>query len=311
MQTILVKNLCKNFGTFSLSNINLQVSKGEFLALIGENGAGKTTLLSLIGGLLKPSKGEIFIMGKNVTSPKVTSKLIGFVHQYISLPELLKVKEVLTLEARMRNLKQDVVEEALELAGLNSYWNTKIFALSEGCKRKVAVVKPLLHHPPVLLLDEPTVGLDPITRENIWKYLLKLKKTGLTAIISTNYLDEAEYLCDRVVFIINGSIAVERSINELKSLGQVIVVTLKEKNDLEDIPNYLLKKHENIFLSITLKENRLEIVTKIKPYLALPIIVNCIIEKNLHIMSISCMENSLERILRNYYKKEKESTIKN
>lgn len=217
MKTIAVKNLCKNYGKkFSLVDINLDVNEKEFVALLGENGAGKTTLLKLISGLLKPLRGEILILGNNIRNLKHLTGFLGVVSQYTGLPDLLKVKEFLRLEARLRNLNEKVIIEGLELAGLQAYANTKICDLSEGSKRKIVIIKALLHRPKILLLDEPTVGLDPFVRNEIWEHLLNIKKTGVSAIVSTNYLYEAEYLCKRIVFIMQGKIIADTTIDEFK-----------------------------------------------------------------------------------------------
>lgn len=218
MEVIKVLDIHKRFGKQAvLSDINLSLWEGEFLAFVGSNGAGKTTLLRLISGLSRPTKGEVFIMGHNNREPKMINELLGVIHQYTGLPDFLKVKEFFNLEIRSRNVKPKAVKEAMELAQLMPYEDIMIRELSEGTKRKMVIVKALFHDPKILLLDEPTVGLDPVIQNDIWNHLLSLKRKGISAIIATNQLREAEQLCDRVVFIKEGRIAEEEMVEKLKS----------------------------------------------------------------------------------------------
>lgn len=218
MQVIKVINIHKRFGKKSvLSDINFSLMEGEFLAFLGVNGAGKTALLRLIGGLSSPTVGEVFIMGYHNRKIKEINELLGVVHQYTGLPEYLKIKEFFNLEIRSRRLEPQAMQEIIELARLKPYEDSLISKLSEGTKRKIVIAKALFHNPKILLLDEPTVGLDPVVQSEIWDYLLALKKKKISAIIATNQLREAEHLCDRVIFIKEGRIVAGETVERLKS----------------------------------------------------------------------------------------------
>lgn len=214
MNTVIqVVNLHKKYDShFSLTDINLSLNEGEFLAFVGNNGAGKTTLLRLISGLLKPTQGEVLIMDSRVQEVKSIAKWLGIVHQYSGFPDFIKVSEFFKFEKRSRGLDEKVVQEAIDFARLRPYMNTMLCKLSEGTRRKIAIIKSLLHGPKILLLDEPTVGVDPVMQEEIWEYLKSLKRNKLSAIIATNNLREVESLCDRVMFMFDGQVIAEEKV---------------------------------------------------------------------------------------------------
>jgi ABC-type multidrug transport system ATPase subunit len=210
MNVVDVLNISKKYGKNTiLNNVSLALKKNEYFALVGNNGSGKTTLLRIVSGLVTPTEGKVFIMGHNSSNLKHLSNLIGVVHQYTGLPEYMKVKEFFRIEIKCRNLKPDLIQYAMRLGHLKCYENTMINTLSEGTKRKIVLIKAILHNPQILILDEPTVGIDPIMQQEIWEQLLILKTKGVSAIIATNNMNEAERLCDRVGFMHNGDIISE------------------------------------------------------------------------------------------------------
>lgn len=196
----------KRRGNLVLNNVSFRLLEGELLGLVGRNGAGKTTLLRLLCGLANPSSGTIRVLGKTVKSAKDLANLVGVVHQHSGLPEMIKARELFDLEVRARGLKRHDVDELLEVAKINPFMEEMLGRLSSGTQRKVAIIKALLHRPRILLLDEPTAGLDPVVRQGIWKVLLRMKNGAGCAVIATNDLHEAQVLCDRILVIKDGTI---------------------------------------------------------------------------------------------------------
>lgn len=303
MQAIYANKLAKRFKDFYLQEITFHVEEGEFLALAGSNGAGKTTILRLISGLMQPSHGEVFIMGNKLKDPKELNQWLGVVPQYTGLPELLTVKEFLSMEARLRGLKQSVVEEVLELAELRPFIDRKIVELSEGNKRKVVIIKALLHKPRVLLLDEPTVGLDPIVRYDIWNYLLSLKQMKVAAVIATNHLYEAEYLCDSVLFIMGGKMVAYGKVDDIKQKGikgkNVVRVVIRDASQHAEgyLSKYLKDKEPDLFLEVSDSKKGLEIVSQNEISDILPVIVKHLYAIDTPILSIYPGDDSLESFM--------------
>jgi ABC-2 type transport system ATP-binding protein len=220
MEVLKLNNVRKRLSEhFAIDGVSFALGDGEFLALLGRNGAGKTTLLRLISGLVWPECGEITILGHSPRRVKDLSEHIGVVHQHSSLPDFLTVEKYLKLESKMKKATPDRVAQAIELAALGPFMNVRIRDLSQGTRRKVAIVKAIMHRPRILFLDEPTVGLDPVVREEIFNTLLALKGERVSAVFATNDLYEAERLCERVLFIEQGRLVGEASIGQLRSQG--------------------------------------------------------------------------------------------
>ena len=195
----------------AINNISLKIEKGEVFGLLGPNGAGKTTTISILCGFFAPSHGEVYIDGLSVTKDKEQIKsIIGIVPQEIALYPTLTAYENLQFIGRMYGLKGKVLKsritEFMDLLGLDEHTNKKVGAFSGGMKRRVNLIAGLLHHPKIVFLDEPTVGVDVQSRNLIIQYLYELNKAGTTIIYTSHYLQEAETLCKRVAFIDNGNI---------------------------------------------------------------------------------------------------------
>jgi ABC-type multidrug transport system ATPase subunit len=204
MEVLRLNNVRKKLGDhFAIDDVSFALREGDFLSLLGRNGAGKTTLLRLISGLMWPDLSEY----------------LGVVHQHSSLPDFLTVANYLKLESKMRRASPETVDRAVELAALKSFLKVRIRDLSQGTKRKVAIVKAIMHRPRILLLDEPTAGLDPVVREEVFEMLLALKRERVSAVFATNDLYEAERLCERVLFIEQGRLIDDASIEQLRSKG--------------------------------------------------------------------------------------------
>jgi ABC-2 type transport system ATP-binding protein len=204
-------NLKKRFGsTVALDDISFEVKKGETFGLLGPNGAGKTTTIQLLCGLLKPDSGIVTLNGKTDPSLIEVRLSLGIVPQTLAVYEELSAEENLRVFGRIYGLSgqrlKDRVRDCLEIAGLVQRSRERVSKYSGGMKRRLNMVCSLLHEPPLLLLDEPTVGVDPQSRNSIFDTIEAMKKQGRTIIYTTHYMEEAERLCDRVAILDHGRI---------------------------------------------------------------------------------------------------------
>ncbi|AFR28086.1 ABC transporter ATP-binding protein [Arthrobacter sp. Rue61a] len=214
---ISARNLTKAYGDLTaVDNISFDVPAGESFGLLGPNGAGKSTTMKMIGGVSQRTSGTLNIMGLDPEShgPEVRAHL-GVVPQQDNLDEELRVRENLIVYGRYFGLPLSYLrpkaDELLEFAQLTDKANSKVDALSGGMKRRLTIARSLINEPRILLLDEPTTGLDPQARHILWDRLFRLKESGVTLILTTHYMDEAEQLCDRLIVVDKGRIMAEGS----------------------------------------------------------------------------------------------------
>ncbi|MCS7279848.1 MAG: ABC transporter ATP-binding protein [Thermodesulfobacteriaceae bacterium] len=223
-----VKNLVKTYGGKRVvDGISFWVKKGEVFGLIGPNGAGKTTIIKILTTLVKPDEGEVFINGSNLfKEPQEIKKIIGVVPQENNLDRDLTVYENLLIYGmlhKVRDLKRKI-EEVLNLVELWDRRNSLTSTLSGGMQRRLVIARAFLPDPPILFLDEPTVGLDPQIRKFIWELIRRSKAKGKTIILTTHYIEEAENLCERVGIIHKGKLMAIGTPLELKEgLGRFVV----------------------------------------------------------------------------------------
>lgn len=228
-----VKNLTKVYGELhALDGINLQIFEGEVMSLIGVNGAGKTTLSSILATLHPATSGDVLYRGKSIYSSLAKyRKILGFCPQKPNLDSYLNVKENLVFAGRYFLMTQKESEKRanklLEQFDLVKYQNFNVNTLSGGNKQRLVIARSLMHKPKVIILDEPTVGLDPDIRRQLWAIIKGLKEFGVTVILTTHYLDEAEVLSDRVCFIHNGKVILTETMDTLKQVN--------DSDSLEDI----------------------------------------------------------------------------
>ena len=218
---IRAKGLTKTYGDFTaVAGIDFTVTRGESFGLLGPNGAGKSTTMRMIASTLLRNGGELEILGRdpNLKGPVIRSHL-GVVPQQDNLDEELKVWENLMAYGRYfglsRTFLRDKIDELLEFAQLTDKRDSKVNALSGGMKRRLTIARGLINEPEILMLDEPTTGLDPQARHILWDRLFRLKEQGVTLIITTHYMDEAEQLCDRLIVMDKGRIMAEGAPAEL------------------------------------------------------------------------------------------------
>jgi ABC-2 type transport system ATP-binding protein len=232
-----VKGVHKSFKTVqAVKGIDLVVHKGQFVAILGPNGAGKTTLVEMIEGIQKPDKGDIFIMGKKwAGNQDELHNIIGLSLQETYFIDKLRVSETLKLFASFYGLNHDRVSEIMMLVGLEEKKKARVGNLSGGQRQKLALGIALLNNPKILLLDEPTTGLDPNARRELWGILLKLKEKSQTSIIlTTHYMEEAEQLCDHIIIMDHGVVLEEGTLNHLlneSKSGKIIEFTLEKSPD--------------------------------------------------------------------------------
>lgn len=221
-QIIEVSHLTKKFGAFTAVNeITFSVNKGEIFGFLGANGAGKTTAIKMLNGLLKPDSGKATVAGFNVfTQAQHIRQNIGYMSQRFSLYEDLTVKENFRFYAGIYGLKRKAIEaKTSELLKKLNFEQTKdqlIGSLPLGWKQKLAFSLSIFHEPKVVFLDEPTSGVDPVTRRQFWEMIYEAAEQGITLFVTTHYMDEAEY-CDRISIMVDGKIEAMGTPSELKS----------------------------------------------------------------------------------------------
>ena len=206
-----VKNLTKSFGAFTAVNhITFSVRKGEIFGFLGANGAGKTTAMRMLCGLSKPTSGEGFVAGYDIEKqPEMVKKSIGYMSQKFSLYEDLKVWENIRLFAGIYGIDGKIIgkktDETLQKIGLMNEKNTLVKELPFGWKQKLSFSVAIFHEPKIVFLDEPTGGVDPITRRQFWEMIYEAAEKGITIFVTTHYMDEAEY-CNRISIMVDGRI---------------------------------------------------------------------------------------------------------
>ncbi len=292
---IKVKNLHKHFKELKAVNgINLEINKGEYVALLGPNGAGKTTLVEMIEGIQFPTSGEILIKERTwKNNEDELHHIIGLSLQETVFMDKVTVEETLHLFASFYELGKARIEEILDLVNLVEKRKSFVVNLSGGQKQRLALGIALLNNPEILLLDEPTTGLDPGARREIWDILMTLKKEhNTTLILTTHYMEEASYLCDKIVIMDKGEILAEGSLEDLLSehkKGEVISFEANQTITEAELPDskVIIKK------IINPDSNKGEVIVEdIVGYL--PGFLNFIKDKGLVLTSLECRKMTLD-----------------
>lgn len=218
---IQTRDLTRKFGDFTaVDHISFDVARGEIFGFLGANGAGKTTAIKMLTGLLSPTAGEGSVAGYDIyTQSEFIKKTIGYMSQRFSLYDDLSVKENIRFYGGVYGLKRETLQdkymEILEKVGLEEVLDSRVSSLPLGWKQKLAFSISLIHDPQIVFLDEPTGGVDPITRRQFWEMIYKASEDGITVFVTTHYMDEAEY-CDRVSIMVDGRIDALDTPEELK-----------------------------------------------------------------------------------------------
>ena len=239
---VFVENLQKRYGdTQAVRDLSFEVKPGEIFGLLGPNGAGKTTTIRCLCTLTTPDSGRLEVAGVSVTEqPKMARQRLGYVAQEVALDKVLTGREMLQLQAALYHLPkafaQQRIEQTIELLGLADWADRKTGTYSGGIRKRLDLAAGLLHQPDVLILDEPTVGLDIESRTAIWEFLQQLRQAGTTVLMSSHYLEEIDALADRVAIIDQGAVIATGTPSELKDRvgGDRITLRIREFSPLEE-----------------------------------------------------------------------------
>ena len=299
MELIRVNQLTKKFDELTaVDHISFSIEEGEIFGFLGPNGAGKTTTLSILSTLLSPTSGEAYVNGFNVKSNQnEVRRSIGVVFQDPTLDEELTARENMLIHGRLYGMKKpgNKVNELLELVELGQWKNKLVKNFSGGMKQRLEIARGLLHEPKILFLDEPTLGLDPQTRNHLWDYIKKMnREKNVTIILTTHYMDEADKLSDRVAIIDHGKIVAMDTPGNLKELigGSILRIETKSGSEVEQLladQEWIEKTSQHdgfVDIAVQNAEKRIAEVMKIL--------------KDIPIDSVSVRIPSLEEVFLNY-----------
>ena len=294
-----VKNLSKNYSknnstsVNALNNLNLDVKQGEIFGLLGPNGAGKSTFINILGGIVIKSKGSVNVWGYDLDKdPRQVRASLGIVPQEVNLDPFFNPRKLLELHAGMYGVKKkdQITEEILKLVSLENNADSYARSLSGGMKRRLLIAKALVHKPPILILDEPTAGVDVELRKNLWENVKLLNKIGVTIILTTHYLIEAEQMCDRIGILSNGNLVAldttKNLINKIKT--KIVTFTINGKNKIDQIPLKSLK-------ILSQEENRITVSYE-KNNIKIDEIISFFSNKNINILDISTDDGNIEDV---------------
>jgi ABC-2 type transport system ATP-binding protein len=294
-----VKNLNKIYSkkglmsTQALKNLNLQVKEGEIFGLLGPNGAGKSTFINILGGSVIKTDGEVNVWGFNLDkNPRQVRASIGIVPQEVNLDPFFSPKKLLELQAGLYGIKKKdrITDAILKLVSLEKQANSYSRSLSGGMKRRLLVAKAMVHQPPIIILDEPTAGVDVDLRKTLWQNLRSLNNQGITIILTTHYLEEAEKMCNRIGILNHGElVALDTTENLLDRIQTKIVhFTIDKKSNITDNALESLK----IILN---NQNKLSVSYE-KSKINIDIILSMLKEQNIKIIDISTDDGDLEDV---------------
>jgi len=297
------RDLTKKFGTLiAVDRLNIKVEHGEVFGLLGPNGAGKTTTISMLCTILKPTSGTAIVNGFDIIKqPAQVRKSLGIVFQEPSVDDRLTGRENMVMHANLYGVPSKVakkrIKTLLKLVELDQRADNLLRTYSGGMRRRLEIARGLIHYPRVLFLDEPTIGLDPQTREHIWNYIKKLaKEEDITIILTTHYMDEADQLCDRIAIVDYGKIVALDTPDNLKaSLGEeTITIKTSEPQKLSQ-----LLKEAGLVRKTTLSRNELTVYVK-NGHEIMPRIVEAGANAGTRIDSISLHEPNLGDVFLHY-----------
>ncbi len=277
----------------ALNNLNLDVNEGEIFGLLGPNGAGKTTFINILGGTVIKTSGKVNIHGFDLDeNPRQVRASIGIVPQEVNLDPFFSPRKILELQAGLYGIKKKdrITETVLKLVSLNNQADSYARSLSGGMKRRLLMSKALVHQPPIIILDEPTAGVDVDLRKNLWNNVRLLNDLGVTIILTTHYLEEAEKMCDRIGILNKGELVALDTTNNLLNRIQTKKVIFKINKKIE-IKDEILKSLK----IISNKENEL-CVSYEKNKIKIEEIINFIKTKGIEINDVVTFDADLEDV---------------
>jgi ABC-2 type transport system ATP-binding protein len=272
MYALEINHVVKRYGSFTaLNDINFKIEAGEFVGLLGVNGAGKTSLISSIAGI-NNFEGEIKVAGYNVISEVVKSKQsLGVVPQELAFDPFLTVYQALKFQSGLYGVKnnKEWLFEVIERMHLTDKINSNTRTLSGGMKRRLMVAQALVHKPPVIILDEPTTGVDVEIRQSLWGFIAQLHKSGHTILLTTHYLEEVEKLCNKIIMIDKGKIisqsTKENLIAECSNLPTTLEIETQDAKFIDSLEPLVLKKDGSSFtLKLENNERLLDILNQFR-----------------------------------------------
>ena len=294
-----VKNLKKTYSkkgsnvVEALKSLNLEVKEGEIFGLLGPNGAGKSTFINILGGSVIKSEGKVNVWGFDLDkNPRQARASIGIVPQEVNVDPFFRPRDLLELQAGLYGVKKKdrITDTILKLVSLENQANSYSRSLSGGMKRRLMVAKAMVHQPPVIILDEPTAGVDVDLRQKLWENVRSLNDKGVTIILTTHYLEEAEKMCDRIGILSHGElVALDTTKNLLNKIQTKVVnfITDKKPNISEiDLKSLNVISNENGKLCVSYEKSKISIDQ----------IINCIIAQNIKIFDISTDDGDLEDV---------------
>ena len=290
-----ISGLKKSYGnTLALQKVDLSIKKGEFFGLLGPNGAGKTTTISILTGLVFRDEGSTLVFGEDtVENFRYTRSKIGIAAQELSVDWFFSIEKLLYFQAGYYGLsKKDAKESVnslLERLGLDKKRSSRLRQLSGGMKRRFQLAKALVHDPDIIILDEPTAGVDVELRRSLWKYLNELHSEGKTILLTTHYIEEAEQLCENIAIIDEGKILKKGSPKELTQELGSSGITIKIGDARNKFDSFLSD------YSYTFSDNRLHFSVK-NPDVAMPDIIQKLSKNNIKIQSVESNSSSLEDV---------------
>lgn len=298
MDAITIKDLRKSYsGTVALKGVNISIREGEFFGLLGPNGAGKTTTINILTGLVRKDAGETKVFGSDtVTDFRFTRKQVGISAQEFTQDWFFPLDKLLLFQAGYYGIKSadaiDRVEALLDRLGLKEKRNARIRQLSGGMKRRFQIAKALVHDPKILILDEPTAGVDVELRHELWRFFSELHNEGKTILLTTHYIEEAEMLCDKVAIIDSGKVVSEGSPKELIGKDATSGITIFLSESFQGLESIL---HDYVY---TDDDKRIHFSTK-DPEGDMPKIIRILSESGAHIQRIETDKSSLEDVFLN------------
>jgi ABC-2 type transport system ATP-binding protein len=294
-----VKNLKKNYTSkltgevCALNNLNLNVKEGEIFGLLGPNGAGKTTFINILAGTVIKTAGEVNVWGFDLDkNPRQVRASVGIVPQEVNLDPFFSPRKLLELQAGLYGIKENerITDTILNLVSLEKQANSYARSLSGGMKRRLLMAKALVHQPPIVFLDEPTAGVDVELRKNLWKNVRLLNDLGVTIILTTHYLEEAEEMCERIAVLNKGNIVALDSTKNLLDRIQTKKVTFKTNKKVD------IKEEDLESLKILSKTNTEICVSYEKSKINMEKLINLIKMNNVEIIDISTDDGDLEDV---------------
>ena len=296
---LIVENLKKNYKKNSsqtikaIENLNLEVKQGEIFGLLGPNGAGKSTFINILAGTVLKTSGQINVWGFDIDkNPRQVRASIGIVPQEVNLDPFFSPRKLLELQAGMYGVKKKdrITDTILKIVSLDNQSNSYARGLSGGMKRRLMIAKALVHQPPIVILDEPTAGVDVELRQQLWENVKLLNKNGVTIILTTHYLNEAEEMCDRIGILNKGKLVALDSTQNLLNKINIKKVRFKLSN------NYSFDRITLKSLSILKSESNELVVSYDKNKLTMNEIIEFLTSKSINILDISTDDGDLEDV---------------